>query len=150
MRTVLSSFLLHLAAGILCLPITLTAAWAAEDVVVIAHRSAPVDKLSADQTTQIFMKQVQNWPDGQAIHPIDLKEGSPQRAEFYAKVTGRSPGQLRAYWARQTFTGMGFPPKQASSTDEAVKLVQSTPGAVGYVNRKQVDTSVKVVLDPGL
>jgi ABC-type phosphate transport system substrate-binding protein len=144
MRTVLS--LIFLTA--LSLPHTVLRA--AEDVVVIANRAAPVDKINADQATQIFMKQVQSWPDGQSIHPIDIKEGTPQRTEFYAKVTGRSLGQLRAYWARQTFTGMGFPPKQANSTDEAVKLVQTTPGAVGYVNRKQVDTSVKVVLDPAL
>jgi ABC-type phosphate transport system substrate-binding protein len=122
---------------------------AEEPVVVIANRDAAVDKISPERATQIFLKQVQSWPDGRAIQPIDLKEGSPLRAEFYAKVTGRSPGQLRAYWARQSFTGMGLPPKQVASAEDVSRLVQSTPGAIGYVGRKQAaGTAVRVVLDP--
>lgn len=117
-------------------------------VVVIANRQAPVDKVEPDQATQIFLKQIQNWPDGKPIQAVDIKEGSPLRAEFYSQITGRSLGQLRAYWARQAFTGMGFPPRQMASSEDVVKLVQNTPGAVGYVSRKEVDAQVKVLLDP--
>lgn len=116
--------------------------------VVVTNRNAPVDKINTDQASQIFLKQVQTWPDGQPIQPVDIREGSPLRAEFYSKITGRSPSQLRAYWARQAFTGMGLPPRQAESAEEVAKIVQSTPGAIGYVTKKQVDTSLKVVLEP--
>ena len=120
---------------------------AQEQVVVIANRHTAVDKVEPDQATQIFLKQIQTWPDGKAITPIDIKEGSPLRAEFYSKITGRSTGQLRAYWARQAFTGMGFPPKQVASSEEVAKFVQNTPGAVGYVSKQQADAQVKVLLD---
>jgi ABC-type phosphate transport system substrate-binding protein len=120
---------------------------AQEQVVIIANRNTTVDKVEPDQATQIFLKQIQTWPDGKPIVPIDIKEGSPLRAEFYAKVTGRSTGQLRAYWARQAFTGMGFPPKQVASAEDVVKYVQNTPGAVGYVSKQQADSQVKVLLD---
>jgi ABC-type phosphate transport system substrate-binding protein len=123
------------------------AAQAEEDVVVIANKSAPVEKIDAQQVTQIFLKQIQTWPDGKPISPVDLKEGAPLRAEFYSKITGRSAGQLRAYWARQEFTGMGFPPKQVASAADVTKFVQSTPSAVGYVSRKAADSSVKILLD---
>lgn len=124
-------------------------AQAQEQVVIIANRQTPVDKMEPDQATQIFLKQIQTWPDGRTIQPIDIKEGSPLRAEFYSKITGRSLGQLRAYWARQAFTGMGFPPKQVASSEDVARLVQSTPGAVGYVSRQQADGLVKILLDPG-
>lgn len=126
-----------------------TQASAEDQIVVIANRSTPVDKVEPDQATQIFLKQVQTWPDGKTIVPVDIKEGSPLRAEFYSKITGRSTGQLRAYWARQAFTGMGFPPKQVPSPEEVVKYVQNTPGAVGYVSKPQVEPQVKVLLDSG-
>lgn len=116
--------------------------------VVIAHRDAAVERIDADQTAQIFLKQIQTWSDGRAIQPIDLKPDAPLRAEFYKKISGRSPGQLRAYWARQAFTGMGSPPRQAASVEEMTRIVQSTPGAIGYVGRKEADGQVKVVLDP--
>lgn len=123
-------------------------ALAEEQVVVIANPQAPVEKVSSDQVTQIFLRQVQTWPDGKAVYPVDIKEGSALRNEFYSKVTGRSPNQLRAYWARQAFTGMALPPKQVSSSDEAGKAVRSTPGAIGYVGKKEAEAPVKVVLDP--
>jgi ABC-type phosphate transport system substrate-binding protein len=120
-----------------------------DELVVITNRATPVDRIGADQAAQIFLKQIQAWPDGTAIQPVDLKESSPLRAEFYGKVTGRRPGQLRAYWARQAFTGMGLPPKEVATSEEVARFVQRTPGAIGYVDRKDVDDSVKIVLIPG-
>ncbi|RDK04116.1 phosphate ABC transporter substrate-binding protein [Paraburkholderia lacunae] len=116
---------------------------------VVANRDTAVDKISPDQTTQIFLKHVQSWPDGKAIYPVDIEEGSPLRTEFYSKITGRSPAQLRAYWARQAFTGMGFPPRQVASAEEVSKIVQNTAGAIGYVGRNERDGTAKIVLDPG-
>lgn len=116
--------------------------------VVIANKSVSVDRIDAGQATQIFLKQIQTWPDGGRIEPVDLKEGSPLRIEFYSKVTGRSPAQLRAYWARQSFTGMGFPPREAATSEDVSRLVQATPGGVGYVDRKNADGGIKVLLDP--
>lgn len=117
-------------------------------LVVIANKGVPVDRIDASQATQIFLKQVNTWPDGGPIQPIDIKEGSPLRAEFYSRISGRSPGQLRAYWARQAFTGMGFPPREVATAEDVSKAVQATPGGIGYIDRKNSDASTKVVLDP--
>lgn len=125
------------------------ASFADESLVVITRRDTAVKTISADQATQIFLKHVQTWPDGKAIYPVDIAEGSPLRTEFYSKVTGRSPAQLRAYWARQAFTGMGFPPRQVATAEEASKIVHNTSGAIGYVGRNESDGTVKIVLDPG-
>lgn len=130
------------------LMLTANLAIADEQVAVITNRDVPVETLDNNQVTQIFLRQVQSWPDGKTIQPIDIKEGSALRTEFYSKVTGRSPGQLRAYWARQAFTGMGVPPRQAATEEEAERLVQTTPGAIGYVGKKEADESVKIVLEP--
>ncbi|MEY8877403.1 MAG: phosphate ABC transporter substrate-binding protein [Leptothrix sp. (in: b-proteobacteria)] len=117
-------------------------------LVVIANKAVPVDKIDAGQATQIFLKQINTWPDGGPIQPIDIKEGSPLRAEFYSRISGRSPGQLRAYWARQAFTGMGFPPREVATAEDVSKAVQATPGGIGYIDRKNSDSGTKVVLDP--
>lgn len=124
------------------------AAQAQTALVVVVNKAVPVDKLDAGQATQIFLKQILTWPDGARIQPIDLTEANPLRAEFYSRVTGRSPGQLRAYWARQAFTGMGLPPREVATPEEVSKLVQSTPGAIGYVDRKNAEGGLKIVLDP--
>lgn len=125
-------------------------ALAANDLIVIAHKDVALDKISAERVTQIYLRQQQNWPDGQPIQPIDLREGAGLRRAFYDQVTGRSPGQLRAYWARQSFTGMGLPPRQVDSDEEVTRMVQSTPGAIGYVSRKPSAAGVKVLLTASL
>ena len=126
-----------------------TGTWAQSPLIVIANPSVAVDKIDANQVTQIFLKQIQTWPDGKAIQPIDIQEGSPLRTEFYSKVAGRSPGQMRAYWARQAFTGMGFAPKEFATADDVSKAVQTTPGAIGYIDKKSAVGSAKIVLQPG-
>jgi ABC-type phosphate transport system substrate-binding protein len=129
--------------------LVLTQAALAEDPLrVIVNQSVPVDRVDAAQATQIFLKQIRTWSDGTAIEPIDLQEDSPVRDEFYRQVTGREPAQLRAYWARQAFTGMGFPPRRAADAAEAARLVKDTPGAIGYTAIEDVDGSLKVVLEP--
>ena len=121
----------------------------ADDAVrVIANQTVPVDTVEPAQATQIFLKQIRAWSDGTAIEPIDLQDDSPVRDAFYRKVTGREPAQLRAYWARQAFTGMGFPPRRANDANEAARLVTDTPGAIGYTATKNLSDSLKVVLDP--
>ncbi|GAB3356329.1 MULTISPECIES: phosphate ABC transporter substrate-binding protein [Giesbergeria] len=125
-----------------------TGALAQNSLVVIANPTVAVDKVDASQVTQIFLKQIQTWPDGKPIQPIDIKEGSPLRTDFYSKITGRSPGQMRSYWARQAFTGMGFPPKELATADDVSKAVQATPGAIGYIDKKNATGSAKIVLDP--
>lgn len=121
-------------------------ALAANELIVIAHKDVVLDKISPERVTQIYLRQQQSWPDGQPIQPIDLREGSSLRRAFYDQVTGRSLGQVRAYWARQSFTGMGLPPRQVDSDEEVTRLVQNTPGAIGYVSRKPSGTGVKVLL----
>lgn len=137
------SLLLAAVAGSLLSPVV----FAQSTLVVVVNRSVPVERLDAAQATQIFLRQVTTWPDGTRVQPVDLAEGSPLRAEFYSRVTGRSPGQLRAYWARLAFTGMGLPPREVATVEEVRRFVRSTPGAIGYVDRSDNDPELKSVLE---
>jgi len=77
---------------------------------------------------------------------IDQAEGSAIRDEFYSKATGKSAAQIKALWSRLTFSGAAQPPKSVTSDADVKKIVASTPGAIGYIDRSAVDSSVKVVL----
>ena len=123
-------------------------AFADESIVVIANRNAPSEKINTDQAAQYFLKKQQVWPNGVQIQPVDMKEGSTLRDRFYTKVTGRGPAQMRSYWARQAFTGMSLPPKELSTEEAVLKFVATTPGAIGYVSRKNSEGDVNVILDP--
>ena len=124
------------------------AAMAQSAVAVVVNKNVPVEKIDPGQATQLFLRQVTTWPDGVRVQPIDLPPSNPLRAEFYGSITGRSPGQLRAYWARQAFTGMGVPLHEVATVEDVNRFIRSTPGSIGYVERRNTDAGVKIVLEP--
>ncbi len=107
-------------------------------VVLIANPSVKTSALTAEQVGQIWLGHAGELPDGTAVTPLDLAEGSPLRAQFLDKVLHKNEQQLRSYWSRVIFTGKGQPPRVLPSAAEVLRTVASTPGAVGYVDSKDV------------
>ena len=133
---------------VLALVAGLSCAAARADVVAIVAAGSPVTTLTAAQIAEIFLGKVSRFPGGQKAVPIDQPEGSPARDEFYDKVAGKSPAQMKAHWSRIIFTGRGQPPAEAPNGVETRKRVAETPGAIGYIDRALVDSSVRVLSPP--
>jgi ABC-type phosphate transport system substrate-binding protein len=118
---------------------------AAELVVIVAARStAPL--LRADQVAAIFLGQSAQLPDGAAVAAIDQPLGSANRNAFYTRVASKSPALLKAYWSRLLFTGRGQPPREVDGNAAVRKLVATTPGMIGYIERSALDPSVRTLL----
>lgn len=118
------------------------------DVVVIVSSKSPVTSLTAEQATRIFLGKVVTFPNGQAAVPIDQPEGSQARDDFYAQVAHKNSSQLTAYWAKIIFTGDGRPPKLIAGDVAVRKAIANDPNAIGYIDKKSLNRSVKVVLKP--
>jgi ABC-type phosphate transport system substrate-binding protein len=117
----------------------------AGDIVVIVASGSPVNTLSVAQVSDIFLAKSGTFPAGGPAVPIDQADGSAIRTEFYAKATGKSPELLKAYWSKMIFTGQGEPPREIADSDKIKKLVANNPRYIGYIDKSNVDTSVKVV-----
>ena len=116
------------------------------EFVVIVHPKNPVTSLSAEHVAQYFLGKSASFPGGAAVTPLNLAEGTALRDEFYAKVADKNPGQVKAYWAKQMFSGKGSPPKELASAAELKKAVANDPSAIGYIEKSAVDATVKGVL----
>src|SRR5690348_5680622 len=138
---------LRLLCGLLSLFLAAAPSMAANgsEVVAVVSAKSRVTSLNADQVADIFLGKTSHFPDGTQATPIDQSEDSPARDKFYAQFTGKSPAQVRAYWAKIIFTGRGQPPRQVGSSAEAKKLVAQNPNAIAYIDAKMVDDSVRVV-----
>jgi ABC-type phosphate transport system substrate-binding protein len=119
---------------------------ASAELVVIVNPKNPATSMSADQVAQVFLGRTSSFPGGGAATPVDQKEGAGQRDEFYAKVADKNPGQVKAYWSKQMFSGKGSPPKELGSSAEVKRAVAADPNAIGYVEKAAVDGTVKGVL----
>ncbi len=116
------------------------------DIVVIVNPKNPAASLSADQVSALYLGNASTFPDGGAAALVDQPESTGIRGDFYQKATGRSASQVKATWARITFTGKGTPPKELKSDADVKAFVANDPKAIGYIDSSAVDGSVKVAL----
>lgn len=128
-------------AALLLIPFSLCA----EVLVVTGANSASIN-LSKDQISDIYLGRITSLPDGNSVTPVDQPESNPLRDEFYLKVANKSAAQAKALWAKLYFTGRGEPPREARDDNDIKKIVNSTRGAIGYIDQSAVDKSVKVLL----
>jgi ABC-type phosphate transport system substrate-binding protein len=136
-RTGLAAFglALSLAAGTVC-----------ADVVAVVSAKSTVTSLSKSQVTDLFLGRSSRFPDGIQAVPIDQAEGSMVRDEFYSKIIGKSPAQVKAFWSKIIFTGRGQPPQAVPNSIEVKKRIVENPAAIGYIEEQLVDNTVRVVL----
>jgi ABC-type phosphate transport system substrate-binding protein len=119
---------------------------ACAEFVVIVNPKNPAASLTAEQVAQVFLGRTSSFPGGGPATPVDQKEGVALRDDFYTKVADKNPGQVKAYWAKQMFSGKGSPPKELASSADVKKAVASDPAAIGYVEKSALDGTVKGVL----
>jgi hypothetical protein len=114
-----------------------TPVMAGEVVVVMGTGAAP---LSKDLLADIYLGR------NTTLKPLDLPESNELRDAFYKKATDRDAAQVKAVWSRIIFTGQGKPPKELPNAAEVKKAVAADPKMVGYMDKSDLDASVKVVL----
>lgn len=119
---------------------------AAAQVAVITHPGTTIAGAKAEQIADVFLGKGDAVGGASGLKPVDQAEGSSVRDSFYKSAAGRDAAQLKAYWARLTFTGKAKPPPALGSDAEVKKQVASTPGSIGYIAASAADASVKVVL----
>lgn len=136
---------IRLAATLAVLALGLNCGAAAAEVVAVVSVKNPVTTLSKNQIADIFLGKANVFPNGERVVPIDQVEGSAAHDEFYTRFTGKSGAQIKAYWSKIIFTGRGQPPLEAANSIEVKRRVVENPNAIGYIDQKQVDGSVKVL-----
>lgn len=130
--------------------LTVTALLAAQaasaQVAVIVNPKSPLATMTPEQVSAIFLGKSNSLPSGGQAAPADLPEGSPAHEAFYSKAAGKTGAQVKATWARLTFSGKAVPPKELPTAADVKKYVASNPDAIGYIEKSAVDGTVKVVL----
>lgn len=124
----------------------LTAHTARADVAVIVAPANASPVLTQTQAAQIFLRKLATFPNGTEAMPVDQPEELGVRGQFYQYVVGKTHSQMSAYWSKMIFTGQGRPPAEIGDNERIKKFVISHPNAVGYIDKKAVDSSVRVLL----
>lgn len=114
-------------------------------VAIIVHPDNQ-NKLNASQIRNIYLAKSRMFPDGMEVLPIDQDVDDLSRVVFIKEILKKDEGNLNSYWARMLFSSKGKPPKVINNSAEMKKLIATNKNAIGYIDTKDVDSSVKVVL----
>ncbi len=115
----------------------------AAQMAVIVHRDNPTRDLSVDALRRLYLGQTTTFSNGERVA---LLECTPLQKTFYEKALGMSPELVHRRWIGLVFQGEGATPPQPMHDTEATKrFVAEHPGAIGFVELRAVDATVRVV-----
>jgi len=113
------------------------------EIVVIGNIQNNQQELTALQVQDIYMGRTRAFPDGKLAYPFDQTN---LRGEFYLKLTQRPVAQINAYWARLMFSGQTSPPTKLPDDQSIIEIVKKHEGAIGYINKENVDEQTMRIL----
>jgi len=119
-----------LAALVLARP---AAAQADSGFTVIVNAVDPVEVLSRDEISRLFLRKIAMWPYHAAVQPVDQGETSPVRRAFTRVIHRKDIPAVKRYWQEATFTGQAVPPIERDGDSAVVAFVGTTRGSIGYV-----------------
>lgn|SRR5690554_5611137 len=142
----------HLARAFACCALLISAcasAIAHAEIVVVGNPRIDASSLDSRIVSDFYLGRAVQLSTGQRVEVVDLPAGHPAREEFYGRVLGRDPSQIRAYWAKRIFTGKGTPPEVRPDEAAVLRWVAGAPGRIGYVRAEALERAngtVKVLL----
>lgn len=120
----------------------------ADTIVVIVSAESPIVEIPQMHLTDLYLGRVVRLPGGEKARPIDQAPGSGERDAFYEQYLDRSQAQIKAHWSKIIFTGRGRPPKDVPDAEAVKQFVAGDTSAVGYIDTKHVDETVRILRIP--
>jgi ABC-type phosphate transport system substrate-binding protein len=116
---------------------------AAAEIVIIGNDNVP--KIDMATVQKIYLGKFISV-EGVNVTPISFKTGAAQRNEFLKIFMDQDEEKYTAYWTVRRYVGKGTPPNEVETTADVIKFIQSTPGAVGYIDESEIKDSVHILL----
>lgn len=112
---------------------------------VVVNLESPVDTLTREQVSDLFLKRTTSFPGGFAAKPVDRPDGSKLFEAFCRSIHGKAGSVVHAFWTRVSASGRDSAPPVRQTDEEVLAYVRSTKGAIGYVSAGISTTGVRVV-----
>jgi ABC-type phosphate transport system substrate-binding protein len=110
----------------------------AAELYVMVNESVSVTELNRTDLRQIFTGHRQYWSDGTKITVFVLHDNNELHKQFCRDVLQMFPYQLSRLWDQITYSGQGVTPVRVSSYQALIEALESTKGAIGYLETSEV------------
>jgi hypothetical protein len=111
-------------------------------VVVVGHAGLP--RIDAGLVQRLYTGRAIE-AGGQLATVLHLRSGHPLRTRFLSAYLQTDEERYRAYWTVRRHVGKGAPPREFDSLAEMLEVVARTPGAMGYVDVRDLPAGSNVI-----
>jgi ABC-type phosphate transport system substrate-binding protein len=111
----------------------------AHHMAVVVNKENNVSTVSAAHLSRIFRSEIKKWPDGKSVILV-LHKDSAGETETLEHLNKMSDSEWKALIAAHKDSIV-----MADSDADLLKIVQSTPGAIGLIDVRSVDNTINVV-----
>lgn len=112
---------------------------------IVANPGVNEKTLSANSLRSIFSMRLKTWSDGTKIRVFVLSDDDQLHQIVSKEKLNVFPYQLRSTWDRLVFSGTGQAPIKVNSSEEMFARIATTPGAIGYLWRANINENVSVL-----
>jgi ABC-type phosphate transport system substrate-binding protein len=111
----------------------------AHHMAVVVNKDNKTENVTAIHLGKIFRAEIKKWPGGKAVVLV-LHKNSEGETETLERLIKMSPAELKTLIATHKDSVV-----IAGSDADVLKIVQSTTGAIGFVELHSIDNTVNVV-----
>ncbi len=130
---------------------------AARDIALVSNKSNAVGALTVTDLVRLCKAQTSHWPNGKPVTFVMRSPSAPEMKIILEKIYGMSENELNSLIVTSNRGRPAHPAiLVATSDDELLNKVASTPGAIGVVDVYSINSSVAIVkiggklpLEPG-
>ena len=129
----------------------------ARDIALVSNKSNAVGALTVADLVRLCKAQTSHWPNGKPVTFVMRSPSAPEMKLILEKIYGMSENELNSLIVTSNRGRPAHPAiLVATSDDELLNKVASTPGAIGVVDVYSINSSVAIVkiggklpLEPG-
>jgi hypothetical protein len=116
------------------------------DVAVVVHPDTPISNLSLSDVRKVFLGDRQYWSTNIPVVLLIRAPVARERDVVLKIIYQMSESQFKQYWIAKIFRAeAATAPKVVYSNDMANQLVTAIPGAIAFIDSKDVKPGSKVV-----
>ena len=116
------------------------------DVAVVVHPDTPISNLSMSEVRKVFLGDRQYWSTNIPVVLLIRAPVARERDVVLKVIYQMSESQFKQYWIAKIFRAeSATAPKVVYSNDMANQLVTAIPGAIAFIDSKDVKPGAKVL-----
>ena len=116
------------------------------DMAVVVNAATPVSDLSMSEVRKVFRGDRQYWSTNVPVVLLIRAPVARERDVVLKRIYQMSDAQFKQYWIAKIFRAeSASAPKVVYSNDMANELVSAIPGAIAFIDAREVRPGVKIV-----